>query len=196
MKEILFATTNKGKVASLQHSFALLGAEVTIAQTTLELTEEQADDALQVAQSKARQAFAKLAKPVVVDDSAFHIPALGGFPGVYQKYIVDTIGPGGILKLLEGATDRSAYFISNLVYADEEGKQYCFSESHYNGTIAHTYDPDATYQWGEICKIFIPRGAKKVATELSPDERKQLARKDGFVDAYDEFARWFTSQNA
>ena len=194
MKEILFVTTNKGKVESLQHSFDLLNADVVVTQTNLELAEEQADDALKVAQAKAKLAFRELAKPLVVDDSAFHIPVLGGFPGVYQKYVIETIGPVGILKLLEGVQDRSAYFISNLVYVDEEGKQYCFSDSHYNGTVAHEYNPDAAYKWGQIGKIFIPRGATKVATELSADERKKLAREEGFTDAYDEFAYWYTHQ--
>ena len=68
--------------------------------------------------------------------------------------------------------------------------RHCFSDSHYDGTVAKAYDPQGTYSWGELGKIFIPAGADKVATELSPDERVALQRADGFVDAYEEFVKW------
>ena len=171
MKELLFATTNTGKVASLQRTFDRAGMAVKVVPKAFDLIEEQADDALQVAESKARQAFALAGEPLVVDDSAFHIPALGGFPGAYQKYVIDTIGPEGILKLMEGIEDRSAYFISNLVYVDATGKLASFSDSKYHGRVATEYNPTGKYEWGITGKLFIPEGSDVVGTELSPEER-------------------------
>ena len=79
MKELLFATTNTGKVASLQRTFDRAGMAVKVVPKAFDLIEEQADDALQVAESKARQAFALAGEPLVVDDSAFHIPTIPPF---------------------------------------------------------------------------------------------------------------------
>ncbi len=189
--ELLFATSNNAKAATLQQYFDTLGIEVKVVAKGLDLIEQQADDALEVAESKARQAFATLGVPLVVDDSAFHIPALGGFPGVYQKYIIDTIGPEGILKLMEGVKDRSAYFISNLVYADDEGKLFSFSDNKYWGSVSTTYDPDGKYEWGAMGKIFIPKGSDVVVTDLSHDERYALGKAAGLEDAYAVFAAWY-----
>ena len=191
MKELLFATTNTGKVASLQRMFDQAGMAVKVVPKAFDLIEEQADDALQVAESKARQAFALAGEPLVVDDSAFHIPALGGFPGAYQKYVIDTIGPEGILKLMEGIEDRSAYFISNLVYVDATGKLASFSDSKYRGRVATEYNPTGKYEWGITGKLFIPEGSDVVGTELSPEERYELGKQAGFEDAYELFVEWY-----
>lgn len=191
MKELLFATTNAGKVASLQRMFDQAGMGVKVVPKAIDLIEEQANDALQVAQSKARQAFTLLDRPLVVDDSAFHIPVLGGFPGVYQKYVIDTIGPEGILKLMEGVEDRRAYFISNLVYVDARGKQYLFADNKYWGRVATDYNPDGKYEWGATGKLFIPEGSETIATELSPEERYRLGKQVGFEDAYEVFVEWY-----
>jgi non-canonical purine NTP pyrophosphatase (RdgB/HAM1 family) len=191
MNELIFATTNSGKAATLQEWLDRYAIDIRVTQRPLDLVEQQADDALEVAQAKAVLAYEQLRAPLVVDDSAFHIPALGGFPGVYQKYIIETIGAAGIIKLMEEVEDRSVYFISNLVYCDAKGVQHCFSDSHYDGTVAMAYDPQGAYSWAELGKIFIPAGADRVATELSPDERVALQRADGFVDAYEEFVKWY-----
>ena len=39
-------------------------------------------------------------RPVIVEDAALHVEALGGFPGPYSSYIFGTLGNGGILKLV------------------------------------------------------------------------------------------------
>jgi len=55
-------------------------------------------------------------KPLIVQDSSFHIRSLNGFPGAYIKYALKTIGLEGILKLLEGIEDRRAYAEGALTY--------------------------------------------------------------------------------
>ncbi|MEM2636863.1 MAG: RdgB/HAM1 family non-canonical purine NTP pyrophosphatase [Candidatus Korarchaeota archaeon] len=48
--------------------------------------------------------------PYALEDTGLFIRALGGFPGIYSHYVKDTIGPNGILKLMEGVEDRYAEF--------------------------------------------------------------------------------------
>src|SRR5690606_9548162 len=104
MKEIHFITSNKGKILSLvnrlpKDRFIVIGEKI-------DLMEMQGNTAAEISELKAKLAFEKLGKPLIVQDSALHIPALNGFPGPYIKYIQDTIGPEGLLKLIEGL-DRS-----------------------------------------------------------------------------------------
>src|SRR5487761_1792432 len=106
MREIYFITSNVGKAASLNR---LLNAKrYTVIQKNIEIPEIQSDTALEIATYKAKFAYESLGKPVIVQDSAFHINALSGFPGPYIKYTNETIGIEGILHLMNGIDDRTA----------------------------------------------------------------------------------------
>jgi len=189
MQEITFATSNKGKVASMQRELERAGVKATIVQVPLELIEPQADTATEVAQAKARQAYAQLKRPVLVDDSSFHIAALGGFPGPYIKYMLSTIGIEGIMEFMDGRTDRSAYFLSSLVYIDEQGKEHVFSDSPYRGQITETIDEhDAEAAWSDLFKIFIPAGSDKTLARMTPDDHAKVNQHQ--VNAYEEFCLW------
>ena len=59
--------------------------------------------------------------PLIVDDTAFSIDALNGFPGPYAAYVLKSIGNIGILRLMDGVTDRNARFTTAIAFADETG---------------------------------------------------------------------------
>ena len=196
MKELIFATTNKGKVVSLQTRLDQVGCDIRVVAKPLEITEIQADTALEIAKVKAAEAFKQLGHPVVVDDSEFCIEALGGFPGPYQKYMGEKIGAEGFVKLMQGYDNRRAYFISNLVFVDENGEQHTFSDEPYWGTIAGAVDtadhPDA---WGPLWKVFIPEGSSVTLSQASPEERHKINDKRGAKGAYKKFALWIKEQS-
>lgn len=192
--EITFATGNKGKVASLRHSLERRGiTNVTIVQEPLELTEPQAESAEEVALAKARQAYQLLGRPVLVDDSSFHITALGGFPGPYIKYMLTTIGIEGILKIMEGREDRSAYFLSFLVFIDEKGNEHTISGAPLHGVIALRADTfENETAWSDLYKIFIPDGSDKVLARMSQEEHAAMKREG--QGPYSTFAQWLKQQ--
>ena len=107
IKTIYFATGNSRKVLSLKK--ALSDLPIDIIQYTGELLEPQKDNIKEVALSKARQAFSILKNRVIVNDGGLVIPSLKGFPGPYTKYIDNTIGNLGIIKLLSNIQNREAY---------------------------------------------------------------------------------------
>lgn len=189
MKHITFATSNAGKVATLQNHLRRAGLQVTITQKELDLIEPQADTSKEIALVKARQAYRQLGGVVLVDDSSFHISVLNGFPGPYIKPMLATIGIEGIIQLMEGRSDRSAGFISSLVFIDDTGREYVFDDDPYRGTISETISPvDAKDSWSDLFKIFIPEGQTKVLGELTVDERHDV--QPGRVDAYVKFVEW------
>ena len=49
-------------------------------------------------------------RPLIVDDTAFSVRALRGFPGLYAAYVLDTIGYQGILPFFEGVEERECLF--------------------------------------------------------------------------------------
>lgn len=192
MNTLYFATGNNGKAATLRKYFTQHDVDITIEQSLIEMVEPQAETATEVALAKARQAYEALGKPAVVDDSSFHIAALGGFPGPYIKYMLMTIGIEGILEFLKNHTDRSAYFLSSLVYIDENGVEHVFEDEPYRGTIASAVvELDRPDAWSDLYKVFAPTGTTKVLAELTHEELRELNPAD---DSYVNFARWIKTQ--
>ncbi|MEP7204907.1 MAG: non-canonical purine NTP pyrophosphatase [Candidatus Saccharibacteria bacterium] len=192
MDKIYFATGNEGKYLSLKKYFATHGVDIDVERASVEMTEPQAETATEVALSKARQAFAALNQPVVVDDSSFHISALGGFPGPYIKYMLSTIGIVGILDFLARHDDRSAYFLSTLVYIDQTGQEHVFEDEPYKGTISkNIVEVDRKESWSDLYKVFIPDGTHKALVELTDEERRSLNTQG---DSYDAFTQWIKSE--
>lgn len=187
--KIIFATGNAGKATSLRYRLKRHGVDVAVDQQSLDLIEPQADTAREIARVKARQAWDQLHQPVIVDDSSFHITALNGFPGPYIKPMLQTVGIDGILRLMEGYDDRSAAFISSLVYIDEDGVEHIFDDDPYTGTIALTASTKKKAgAWSALHQIFIPTGCNKVLAELSADAHTNVQPER--VDSYTRFAQW------
>jgi non-canonical purine NTP pyrophosphatase (RdgB/HAM1 family) len=192
MKEIIFATGNSGKVNSMQRHMAQLKIDISISQQSLELMEPQAETATEVAKAKAKQAFEILKRPVLVDDSSFHIAALGGFPGPYIKYMLSTVGIEGIISFMEGKTDRSAYFLSSLVFVDADGKMHVFEDKPYKGIITDKIDDhDIETAWSDLFKIFIPTGSNKVLARMTAEDHARVDKRQ--TNSYESFCVWAES---
>ena len=89
---------------------------------------------------------------MIVQDSGLVIKDLKDFPGPYTKYVSQTIGCSGILKLLEGKIDRSCGFTACLVFIDEAEQVHVFNEHNkakYWGEIAR---PEETNYLFDECK--------------------------------------------
>lgn len=192
MKEIIFATGNSGKIATLKSHFSLGGVDVTIVQEPLELIEPQAATATEVARVKAKQAYDLLKRPVLVDDSSFHIHALGGFPGPYIKYMLETVGVDGIVKFMQGQSDRRAYFISSLVFIDEHGEVHVFEGKDKDGVIVDYVDVnDHPEAWSDLWKIFAPPNpGGKTYSQLNHEELRLHRSGEKKTSAYTLFTDW------
>jgi non-canonical purine NTP pyrophosphatase (RdgB/HAM1 family) len=192
MKEIIFATGNSGKVASLRAYLKGHDLDIKVVQKSLDLIEPQANTASEVAAVKAKQAYAIVKQPVLVDDSSFHIYALGGFPGPYIKYMLETVGIEGILSFMEGKKDRRAYFMSSLVFVDEDGTTHTFDGQDPVGEIITTIDKnDHEHAWSPLWKIFAPPGfgGKTYSQFTEEDFALHRVEKDK-KSAYKSFVMW------
>jgi dITPase (EC 3.6.1.-) len=95
-----------------------LAGIIEVEHVPLDCPEFRHSDVCEIAKGKARFAYETLRRPLIVDDTAFCIDALKGFPGPYAAYVLDTLGNAGILKLMEGVADRNARFVTAIAYAD------------------------------------------------------------------------------
>ncbi len=111
-------TSNPHKAAEIA---AFFGSAATVEHILMEIPEYRHADVGEIARQKAEYAFRILNRPLMVDDTAFSIRALRGFPGPYAAYVLDTIGNQGILKLMDGVSDRGAWFETAIACATGEG---------------------------------------------------------------------------
>jgi XTP/dITP diphosphohydrolase len=100
---------------------AFFGGKIEVVHVALDIPELRSDDVTAIAREKARFAYARLKTPLIVDDTSFVIDALNGFPGPYAAYVLKAIGNTGILKLMEGVSNRNARFTTAIAYADKNG---------------------------------------------------------------------------
>ncbi len=191
MKEIVFVTSNKGKVQSLVDK--LPPNKYKVIHKNIILPELQGNNARDISQEKAKEAYKVIKKPLIIQDSAFHINALSGFPGPYIKYVQETLGLKGLLKLMEGISDRSCYFEQAVTYIDA-GTIKTFVSDKKNGTLATSISStDSTRAWGLIWKLFIPEGHTKTISEISEDELSKYDKKVKIKSEFTYFIEWLLS---
>jgi len=100
---ISFVTSSEHKHREVQE---ILG--VALERVPLDLPEPQGLDVLEVAREKARLAQAALRRPVLVEDTALELAALGGFPGPLIRWLLEAAGVASIARILDAFPTRAA----------------------------------------------------------------------------------------
>lgn len=169
MKEIIFVTTNKGKIASAQRYLK----NIKVIPYNAELIEPRSDDIKEIAKQKVLQAFKIVKKPCLALDSGFFIEELNGFPKAYVNHTLDTIGIEGILKLMVGVKNRHCEFKSCLAYFD--GTNITYFESKSSGTISQNIrGKNNKNKWSDLWYIFIPKTFNKTLAEFNEEDFNEL----------------------
>ncbi len=84
--------------------------------------------------------------------AVFFIPALKGFPGPFVKLLLDNFSYPGIIKLMQGETDRRAIFSFAVGYFDGE-KDHIFVADE-EGFIIDEPRGDNLHGWTELLYIY------------------------------------------
>ena len=177
--ELIYATTNKHKLAGAKQ--ALAGTDINLIApdgVLPDVPEIQSDDQAAVSVDKALTYYELLKRPVVVMDSGLFIDELNGFPGVYTKHALDTIGIDRIIQLLSGAA--RAYTQRTITYFDGDKPQTFTLKLHGallkepRGNNGRNYD-----------KYFLPDGKNKTLAEMTDEEKAELT-----AAVWRELAEW------
>lgn len=187
--EITFVTGNAGKVRELRALLAPHG--VGVVQDDRGYPEIQAATLAEVAAAGARHVLAGgLASPFMLEDSGLFVTALRGFPGVYSRHALDTIGCAGILRLMTDieAETRSATFRAHIAYVDPAGSLHGF-EGRAPGRIATQARGDRGFGFDPI---FAADGAGgRTFGELLAAEKGRWSHRGAAARA---FASWLANQ--
>ncbi len=159
MRDVVFITGNQKKADYLAK---FLGHPVE--HVKVELTEVQSLDIKEVTKHKLHEAYAKVGKPVLVEDVALEFSAWKRLPGTFIKFFLEEMTAQEVCDLLKGE-DRSA--TARCVYGYFDGEKEVYFEGSMRGTIAEKDSGLGGFGWD---RIFIPEGYDVTRAELSPED--------------------------
>lgn len=179
MRKIIFVTGNSHKVAEASDIMSKVG--IMVEQNNCGYPELQDDSLEKIAGVGAQWAANKLNCEVMVDDSGLFIETLGGFPGPYSAYVLDTLGNDNILKLMEGETNRKSVFKCVIGYCKPESEPHVFS-GEVEGIIAQELRGNGGFGYDPILEV-----GGKTFGEMTDDEKNNLSHR---YLALLNFANW------
>ena len=135
--------------------------------------EIQTFSVLKVAERAAETIAQKFPDPLIVEDTGLYVHSLHGFPASFASFVYSTLGPGGILKLLEGREDMTAEFHSAIVYA-EGGKVLKRFVGILEGKISN--EIRGSHGFG-FDSIFIPEGSNRTLAEMTKAEKNSISHR-------------------
>ena len=180
MKQILLATTNKGKLEDVKEILKDIDVEVL---SFLDFNgypdvQETGSTFLENAELKAKAAFEKYGIPSIGDDSGLEVFQLKGEPGIYSARYAGDNGDDekNNLKLINNLSDypepHPGRFVCAAVYYN--GKEFKSAVGEIKGEIIKQprgkngfgYDP-----------LFIPDGYTITTAEMSHEEKNRISHR-------------------
>ena len=187
MKELIFASHNKGKIAEIKQILTPFGIGVKssdevdfpdVEETGTTFEENAVLKAVTIAKLKG--------VPCIADDSGLCVNALDGRPGVYSaRYAPNRDFDKAMDKLLaeiadSGNKDRTAYFACVLVLAYPDGTYKSF-EGRVNGSI--TLQKQGLGGFG-FDPVFMPLGYDKTFAELGSEIKNTISHRGRALEKF------------
>lgn len=176
--ELVFASSNQGKVAEIQK---LVGTKFRLLSLKdigcFEEIEETGKTFQENAIIKARYIFEKYGYNCFADDSGLEVMALNNEPGVYSARYAgepksDTNNTKKLLSQLGPNLSRNACF-KTVIALIVDGRETYF-EGEIKGCIA--LQPIGSGGFG-YDPVFIPEGHQRTFAEMSPEEKNRISHR-------------------
>jgi XTP/dITP diphosphohydrolase len=154
-------TSNEGKRREFER---ILNCPLDLA--PLDLPEVQALDTSAVCFAKAEAAYARLKRPVLVDDTGFEIMALNGFPGALVTWVLEAGGTGLLRRLIQPGTNPDAAAVTCIGLATADGVKV------FTGRVSGEVLADPRGEGGfGFDPVFVPAGETRTFAEMSDTEK-------------------------
>lgn len=188
MTKVLFTTKNQRKINEANDTLEEYG--ITVETVSVKTNEIQHHDPAEITKEKARAAFDVLKVPVVVSDTSWSIPALGGFPGGYMHDIGIWWSEQDWLNIMFGHEDKSIILQEHLAYYDGKGLVH-FSQDYDGIFLDKAQGP--VMDKNESFERLISLGgslslAEGQANRINKGVKKQLAH-------WQKFGEWLNNQS-
>ncbi|MFX1289151.1 MAG: XTP/dITP diphosphatase [Promethearchaeota archaeon] len=173
---IYFITGNKNKFNEIQNLFLKEDLSYKLKQSTIKTIEIQAFSLKEVALFKLNSIRGKIADSYFIEDAGFFVETpLNGFPGVYSKYVLNTIGNKGILDLIRDNSETKAHFKAIIaLYFQPLNDNFIF-EGVVEGEVAKNIRGKGGFGFDPI---FIPKDfPNRTFAELTIEEKNKVSHR-------------------
>ena len=177
MQDITFITGNPAKAEQVGRHL-----KHPLLHKKLDLPEIQSLDLHEIVERKAKEAFAQIGTPILVEDTSLIFHALGRLPGPLIKWFLTELDNAGLCKLLDGYDDQSALAVA--CFGLYDGKELKIFEGPMHGTIAASPRGEKSFGWDPI---FIPDGCEKTWGEMDVDEQKETSMRRIALEKLDAY---------
>lgn len=138
----------------------------------LDLPEIQSLDLTEVLRAKAEEAWRRLGRPLVVEETGLELEAMNGFPGPFVKWMLEAMGAEGIARLARSCGEVGVVARCALLYRHEAGS--LIVEGTTRGELVLPPRGRGGYGWDPV---FLPAGETKTYGELSAEDKDRLAHR-------------------
>lgn len=164
---LTLVTSNPNKKIEVEE--ILVGVEITT--KALEIPEIQSMDLKEIVLAKAKAAYAMVGSPVLVEDVAFELECLKGFPGPFVKFWKQVVGYELALEIANLQNKYGATARCGAAYCNGDDVHYV--EGVVNGRL--------TAKKGEsnfgFDPYFIPEGHEKTFAQMSIEAKNGLSHR-------------------
>ncbi len=167
LPEFVLVTGNEGKRREVER---LLGGSVE--SVGIDLPEVQSLDLLEVLEGKADEAWRRLQRPLVVEETGLELVALNGFPGPLVKWMLEAVGAEGIARTGLALGESGIAARCALLYTD--GQRRVVAEGITRGRLVLPGRGDGGFGWDPV---FEPEGETKTYGELRPEEKDRIGHR-------------------
>ena len=174
LERLVFVTSNLGK---LREAEAVLGARLE--HRALDIPEIQSLDLGEVVRAKARAAYRRLGVPVLVEDTSLELAGLGGFPGPLVRWLLASVGPEGIARLVHAFGDPRA--VARCLACALDGSDEVVGLGEVRGVIAERPRGRRGFGWDSV---FVPDGGGGLTyAEMAPEAKNAISHRRRALEA-------------
>jgi len=170
--KVSFVTTNKHKFSEVQEILAPYS--IDLEHVDMEYDENHDSSMRDISTNASRMLANKLGKAVVVEDTGLYFEAYQDFPGALPKFVFNSLGYRGILKLLD-EENRGAFFLAVVAYCEPGGEPQLF-EGKMKGVITdRVFDEDEDVMPYE--RIFALPNQEETISRMSVAEKAAVSHR-------------------
>lgn len=181
-----FATSNRRKITEASDTFG--PRRIIFDVQALTIDEIQHSDPVEIVKAKAKAAYLEVNQPVLVSDTSWSIPALGGFPGGYMKDVASWWVTEDWLAIMGRHRDKRIICHEHLAFYD--GKILEHFKHDYQGYFLNQ-KPKLVTEGNSFENLVVLYGHKTMAQQLSEGEvasaGEQLLHLQKFADWYEDY---------
>lgn len=166
ISDITVITSNRDKLAEINK---ILGTNHKV--STLDIPEIQSLNLDQVITAKAKEAYAKIKKPVLVEDISLEIKTLKGLPGPFIKFFLHTLGTEGTVALVKGKKTDTKVTAAIAIF---DGKNLRIFKGKVTGTLSRKNRGERGFGFD---KVFIPRGYTKTYAQMPSKLKNKISHR-------------------